>query len=194
MSQFTLERCLKSQIICVLHLLFLTHPEHLSAQAYSLQTYRSSLPSSHSILQLSAPHSGRSPQLWKGFPPCKCDYIRNELNPKPLGTSVKDFLNKAFQRSCPESAPFLWKPTKKRNSGEASSDFSHLTPFLLASTSTLLLWPGFSPASLGFQYRLKPSSSLGILWDSSIKLGLLRHADLWLFCQRQPLCYSDHCL
>lgn len=99
------------------------------------------------------------------------DYIRNELNPKPLGTSVKDFLNKAFQRSCPESAPFLWKPTKKRNSGEASSDFSHLTPFLLASTSTLLLWPGFSPASLGFQYRLKPSSSLGILRDSNARLG-----------------------
>ena len=66
MSQFTLERCLKSQIICVLPHLFFNHPEHLSPQAYPLQTYRSSLPSSHSILQLSAPHSGRSPQLWMG--------------------------------------------------------------------------------------------------------------------------------
>lgn len=79
---------------------------------------------------------------------------------------------------------YIWNKLKESQKNEAFA-FRCVPSLLLASSSTLLLWHSF----IGVR-----AYSLGILWDSSIKLGLLRHADLWLFCQRQPLCYSDHCL
>lgn len=44
---------------------------------------------------------------------------------------------------------------------------------------SFFLWPKLNPDSAGFQCRQKPSRSLGILQDSSTKLGPQRHPPLW---------------
>lgn len=113
---------------------------------------------------------------------CQLEHISSQVEPKQLGTLVRDFLIRIIGRMgppTPQSASHFGVATHIKELGRHKFCFLPVCPYsprkVFLCCGCYIPSPVLESTSLGFQCRPKTSSSLGILQDSGARLRQLRH-------------------